>query len=205
MPRERWWDKIEKRARVPVHVFGGENEDDPVYVVINNAMDCLVDAIKTIDYAHHEIHEGNHYMADIVDLTLAVAGTLSLSATIPADSYCHFRHIVNVGGACHVKVKEGVGLEAGGAVTIYNSNRNSPDAPFGALSKAVITGGTQILEYIVASGGGPKAAGGEGGLFEEIVTQDDQTYSIEVTNLTNGTIAASIVVGFYIRDIGVCP
>lgn len=193
MPRERQWDQVEQRSRVPVHDF-----------VLESLIDCMDSAIKTLEYEHHEIHEGSFFMADLVDLTLAAAATLALAVIIPAGTFIHFRHVVSVGGACHVKIKEGITLAGGGAVVIYNANRNGPASPFNAISKPVITFGTQILEYVVASGGGPKAGGGDGSLFEEIVTQDNQTYSIEVTNLTNGAIAASIVVGFYPKEVGIC-
>ncbi|GAH10180.1 unnamed protein product, partial [marine sediment metagenome] len=36
-------------------------------------------------------------------------------------------------------------------------------------------------------------------------TQDDETYSIEVTNLTNAAIAASIVTVFHPDPVGICP
>ena len=174
-------------------------------ITYEKLVDCLVNALVNVPYEHHEIHDGNLFIADTVDLTLAAAATLSLATTIPAGLFIHWRHIVNAGGACHVKVKEGVTLAGGGAVVIYNANRNGPAAPFAALTKPVITFGTTILDYVVASGSGPKAAGGSSGLFDEIVTQDNQTYSIEVTNLTNAAIAASIVVSLYPKTIGICP
>ena len=173
--------------------------------VHENVIDCLVNALVTIDYEHHEIHEGALYMVDHVNLALGAAATMSLSATIPAGTFTHFRFVTTAGGACHVELKEGAGLTDGAAETVYNANRNGPAAPFGALSDATIAGGVTILEYVIASGGGPKAAGGSGGLFEEIVTQDDETYSIELTNHTNGAILASIVVSFYTKTVGICP
>jgi len=189
------------------NIFGGALT--PVIVAnmitYERLIDCLVNAFINIPYEHHEIHEGNFFVVDYVDLTLGAAATMSLGATIPAGTFVHFRHIVSVGGACHVELKEGVGFTGGVAETIYNANRNGPAAPFGALSDPTIAGGTTILEYVIASGGGPKAGGGSGSLFDEFITQDDQTYSIEVTNQTNGAIAASIVVGFYPKTTGICP
>ena len=189
------------------HIYGGSL--DPVIVAnmitYERLIDCLVNAFVTIDYEHHEIHEGALYMVDHVNLALGAAATMSLSATIPAGTFSHFRYVTNAGGASHVELKEGAGLSDGAVETIFNANRNGPAAPFGALSDATIAGGVTILEYTVAAGAGPKAAGGSGGLFEEVVTQDDQTYSIELTNHTNGAILASIVVSFYNKTVGICP
>jgi hypothetical protein len=189
------------------HIYGGSL--DPVIVAnmitYERVIDCLVNAFVTIDYEHHEIHEGALYMVDHVDLALAAAATMSLCATIPADIFTHFRFVTNAGGACHVELKEGAGFAGGAAEVIYNANRNGPAAPFNALSDPVIAGGVTILEYTVAAGAGPRAGGGKGGLFEEIVTQDDETYSIELTNHTNGAILASIVVSFYTKTVAICP
>ena len=188
-------------------IFGGSLLPVIVANMISyeRVIDCLVNAFATIDYPHHEIHDGNFFIVDRVNLALAAAATMSLGATIPAGTFAHFRHIVSVGGACHVELKEGVGFTGGGAETIYNANRNGPAAAFGALSDPTIAAGTVILEYVIASGGGPKAGGGSGSLFDEIITKDNETYSIEVTNQTNGAIAASIVVGFYPKTTGICP
>ena len=174
-------------------------------ITYERVIDCLVNAFVTVDYEHHEIHEGGLYVVDRVDLALAAAATMSIGATIPAGTFSHFRFVVNAGGACHVELKEGAVLAGGGAETIYNANRNGPAAPFGALSDPGIAGGTVILEYTVASGSGPKAGGGDGSLFKEFVTQDDETYSIELTNHTNANILASIVVSFYTKTVGICP
>jgi len=176
-------------------IYGGSLT--PVYVA--QPTDKLTKAVIQVTYEHHEIHEGKFFYVDHVDLALAAGGTMSLGATIP-DTFAHFRHVVSAGGAVHVEVSEGVGFTGGGVEIIHNANRNAADAPWTALSDSVIAGGTVILEYIIASGSGPKAAGGAGSIFEEMITQDNQTYVIEATNLTNGAIAASIVVGFYGKD-----
>ena len=189
------------------HIYGGSL--DPVIVAnmitYERMVDCLVNAFKTIGYEHHEIHEGGFFVVDHVNLALGAAATMSLCATIPAGTFAHFRFIVSAGGAVHIELKEGAGFTGGAAETIYNANRNGPTAPFAALSDPTIAGGVVILEYVIAAGAGPKAAGGQGGLFDEIITQDDETYSIEVTNLTNGAIASSIVTSFYTKTVGVCP
>ena len=190
------------------NIFGGALT--PVIVAnmitYERLIDCLVNALTTISYEHHEIHEGNFFVVDHVNLALGAGATMSLCATIPAATFAHFRFIVSAGGAVHVELKEGAGFTGGAAEIIYNANRNGPAAPFAALSDPVIAGGVVILEYVIAAGAGPKAAGGQGGLFEELVTQNaDQTYSIEVTNLTNAAIAASIVTSFYPKTVGICP
>ena len=168
-------------------------------------VDCMEDSIVNIPHTQHEVHVGTLYMVDHVNLALAAAATMSLGVTIPADTFAHFSYLVSVGGASHVELKEGVGFTGGAVETVYNANRNGPAAPFDAVSDATIAGGTVILEYIVAAGGGPKAAGGSGALFGEIISQDDQTYSIEVTNQTNGVILASIVTVFHLSTTGICP
>ncbi|GAG53333.1 unnamed protein product, partial [marine sediment metagenome] len=127
-------------------------------------VDCLGDAFVCVSHGQHEVHRGTFFVVDHVNLALAAAATMSLGATIPADVFCHFRFIVSAGGAVHIELKEGIGFTGGAVETIYNVNRNGPAAPFNAVSDAALAGGTVILEYVVAAGAGPKAAGGEGGL-----------------------------------------
>lgn len=210
---------MEQRARVPVQVMGGENDDDPVYVAgdidvdlsdlgdvtLEDLTDCLVTALKVMEYEHHEIHEGAFYIVSDVNLTLGSGATFIIGASIPADTFAHFRFAVSAGGATHVELIENAQLSGGAALTIYNANRNGPAAPFGALTDPTVGGGTVILEYILATGGGPKAAGGEGGIASEIITQDSLDYAIRCTNLTNGNIAISIDVGFYTKHVAICP
>ena len=189
------------------NIFGGALT--PVIVAnmitYDRIIDCLANAFVQLSQEHNKIHEGAFFVVDHVNLALGAAATMSLCMTIPAGTFAHFRFVVNAGGAVHVELKEGAGFAGGGVETTYDANRNGPAAPFNALSDPVIAGGVTILEYVVAAGAGPKAAGGQGGLFDEIVTKDDETYSIEVTNLTNGAIASSIIISFYPNTIGICP
>ena len=189
------------------NIFGGALTPVIVANMISyeKLVDCLVNAMINIEYEHHEIHEGNFYIASDVNLILGAAATFIIGASIPVGSHAHFRFMASAGGASHVELIEDAQLTGGVALAVYNANRNGPAAPFNALTDPTINAGTTILEYTIASGVGPKAAGGEGGVITEVVTQDNLDYAIRLTNLTNGNIVVSIDVGFYLKTTGICP
>ena len=135
-------------------------------------VDCLVNAMITVDYEHHEIHEGNFFMVSDVNLTLGAAATFIIGASIPVGTFSHFRFTVSAGGATHVEAIENAQLTGGAALVVYNANRNGPAAPFAALTDPTIGGGTTIIEYVIASGQGPKAAGGAGGMRRDLPAAD---------------------------------
>ena len=93
-------------------------------------------------------------------------------------------------------------ISSGTATSMVNANRNASSAPFSALANPDIVGGDVLLQYVVASGTGPKAGGGVGGVLTEFVTKESETYVITLKNKTAGAYLASIDVGFYFTTAG---
>lgn len=199
------WDSIEQRTRLPIHWFG---QSAPVQISGSDdnalAQDVLSRALITIDYAHHEVHEGSFYETSVVDLALANNGTLIIGATIPAATFCHFTFEAACGGDALVEMLEGPTFVGGSAVAIQNANRNVADAAFTALKNPTLGGAPVIIPpegFILPGGKGPNAGGAAGGARAgiELITKASTNYAIRLTNLSGATKVASIAVGFYIK------
>lgn len=191
-----------------------QNKPWQVYVVnalnvlLGSPLDTLTGALLTIDYAHHEVHDGDFYETSVVDLVLANDATLVIGATIPAATYCHFTFDAACGGDALVELLEGPTFAGGSAVAIQNANRNAADAGFSALKNPTLGGAPVVIPpegFILAGGKGPNAGGAAGGARAgvEIITKASTTYAIRLTNKSGNTKPASIAVGFYIKTVAV--
>lgn len=79
-----------------------------------------------VDYAHHEVHDGNHYfIRDVVDQ--AINTVYDLQITVPSgDKWPHMLWTINAEAEVDFYVYEGVTIvNAGTTVPSVNSNRNS--------------------------------------------------------------------------------
>ncbi len=130
--------------------------------LITQFKDQYIDSDKSyvsIAFPHHEVHEGNMYVAFI---TVAAGSSVSLSFKTPPDKIIHFLFgdYASESGA-HVQLKEEVTITAttGTEITVFNHNRNSSNEPTvlqnksGAfvadgkiLKDATTTGGTVVAE-----------------------------------------------------------
>ena len=92
-------------------------------------LDKATNTIQTIDYAHHEIHAGSHFV--IVDsVTLAINNTRDIRITTPdTTKWAHLTFSLSASSETEVYLYEGVTIvTAGSAITPYNSDRNSATA-----------------------------------------------------------------------------
>jgi hypothetical protein len=166
-----------------------------------------------IDYAHHEVHEGNHY-----NLSYSVASvggqttpddmmTLSFK-TPPGDKKLH----MVVAGICSsgarfrfIEGKTGGGATPTGTITANNTDRGSSNtsiitdvagANAGKVSydATLFTGGTTLVdEYIGADGAGLSFIGGESRGDEEWILAADTEYQLSIyeTDTVPGTLQLS--------------
>ena len=131
-------------------------------------VDDVTGAIMTVDYSHHEIHEGSHFFYSGYE-TLASGGTADIVFTVPAATYAHFLMSIAGTDATTVDVYEGCsGVSGGTAGTAYNNNRNnSGTTTLTILRNPTITAGTAIDGYKFGQTGLGVNPGSGGGASRE--------------------------------------
>ena len=172
-------------------------------------------AVKTIDYAHHEIHGGSHFTAmhGVADIGDATSPADMITLTFTTANTTKWPHMILlfqcVGGAlCTVREGGSGGADPTGTVTCFNNNRNSGKVSgikdiAGAVGKmsydaTADTGGTLIVnEYISGASTNQNKAGGgaEAGARYEWILKQNTRYQVSITS--TATVAASIVLHWY--------
>lgn len=165
-----------------------------VQSVWRDAFDGSTHAVLTVDYPHHELHEGNMYSAGTVT-DLASGGTVHLMITAPdTTKWVHLLGGVNVEAESTIKWYENpTSPTGGGTITPRNHNRNSSNT-----SSAVVVGtvgnltGTagDVLLYQSAVGSGRFEGGSEREANEWILKQNEQ-YILEIVNNSTGNSLTS--------------
>jgi len=114
--------------------------DGDVNATVVSPIDTVSEAVEVIDYAHHEVHEGDHYTFSAFDSDLDDAAVLEFIVTTPDTT--RWSHMVGtIIGALHTDfyMYEDTTHSTGAAQSVLNNNRNSSN-----------TAGTTVH----ASGGG---------------------------------------------------
>lgn len=144
-------------------------------------------ALETIDYAHHEIHAGSHFFANILT---SISSAASFSISIHTPNTTKWPHMMfEVGGIYGTKIElfETAILTSGTAMTAVNSNRNSATAATITCtsSPTVTTSGTLLLtdQYGFSTGSGPSGLAGSGNTRSdnEIILKQNTVYLLKVT------------------------
>lgn len=154
----------------------------------NNSVPLFIDpsteAMPTVEYAHHEIHEGDHYFVKgWMDLTNAQVFDF-LATTPDTLKWAHMLVAFSSESEAHVTIYEGTTTSADGtAVTAVNRNRNSTNtAGLVVTHTPTITDvGTQIVSYKMGS---MQKSGGEARGNNELILKQNTKYLIRITNDT---------------------
>lgn len=153
------------------------------------ARDGASDALSVIDFAHHEVHEGNSYKADIVDISMGATEYIGIAFTTPAAE-AGLVHII-MGyvskASAHLELIESPGVLTGGAaLTAFNRDRGNANTSNviglksydSTVGGHVITGGTVIHDlYTWAS----KQIGDRDRDSEEMILAPATTYAFKLT------------------------
>ena len=193
-------------------VSGTKGETAPVTV------DDTTGGVVTMDYAHHEVHEGDafacHYHNDVTNV-----GEMTIIAFNTPDTtkWLHLVTQVSATTAAYFAIYEAadLDLDEGTDLTVYNRNRNSatastvtsietsPEAGKAtsydetqAAGATLATTGEIHREYIGA-GSGNNASGGESrGTHEWILDQGVQ-YAFVLVSTTADDNTHSIILSWY--------
>ncbi len=169
--------------------------------------DAITDAIMAIDYAHHEIHEGNAYSISTYDIDLDATDTMSISFTTPnTTKWFHMVGIMKNTSSSLAEVLEAptITIDSGTNDTIYNKNRNNSNIS-GALSieTTPIQSKATIDGYITSDGSilsiegigvGKDKGTSESRAIAEIILKQNTTYSFRIIGIAdNGNASIRLV------------
>jgi hypothetical protein len=138
----------------------GINITDPADITRQAKFDNLFKVPIAITVSHHEIHEGDSFTCNAIDLTLASAATMSLAFKTPSGTkraHVIHRFITLTGG--HVEIIEGPTWtnQTGTKQPIYNRKREASMGSSGMLEDQAQAGfvasDNMILEPGSISGG----------------------------------------------------
>ena len=142
-------------------------------------------ALNVMNYEHHEIHGGSHFMIADYALNQAAAAEIDFVMTTPdSGKWSHMTVGFSSSDGATLDVYEGAsGVSGGTATTPLNNNRNSSNASVLTVTKdpTAVTPGTKIAGFIA---GGSRESG-----FavreREIILKQNTTYLFRITSLAN--------------------
>ena len=178
--------------------------------------DSATGASLTIDYAHHEIHEGSafvcHYVQTVSDTddksiiafktgsTKYVHCLVSASASTAAVAYIYEAPTItdNTGASLDVFNRRRVGTPE--ATTIIRTNTNPDEVGamyFTEATMGELTGGTELAHIPLIAGAGPKPIGATARATQEWILKPDTLYAFVVNSSTDSDNTHWIEVDWY--------
>lgn len=133
-----------------VGLFGYKSRDNSFQPV---RIDSNTHSLQTVDYEHHEIHSGNHFLyADSV--TIGNAGTQVYLLTTPnTTKWCHLTFSATGSAITQIQFYEGADRVGTTLQTTFNNNRNSLITAGMTVHKDISAGTTDgVLIYQLKSG-----------------------------------------------------
>ena len=152
-------------------------------------VDDIASAKVTIDSAHHEIHEGKFFTFVIIDTDVDIAAPKYVRITSPdTTTRIHFTGQVYVTASSLIELYENPTINAaGGAITIYNNDRNSGNAATATAFEDTTTQAPNNDGTLIDSGRAGGAArpnfriGGETARRNEWILKQNEDYLIKIT------------------------
>ena len=159
--------------------------------------DGISNAIRTIDYSHHEIHDGSHfYIKGFTTLgnDPGVDDILRVTLTTPdTGSWAHFVWSIRSTGILEISLEEAPsgGMANGSPVTPLNNNRNSTKTSGIVISSGtdVATNpGTELDKDKWGVAGFKDDAGGGAARTDELILKQNTIYLRTFTSSTAANI-----------------
>jgi hypothetical protein len=160
--------------------------------------DRTTGAAIALDFAHHEIHEGDAFQASHAE---DIAGTTTykfLITTPNTKKWIHMFAFFIAEAEAEVRFNEDPTTPSGGTdLSVLNKNRNSA-TPSGlvALKKgaSAVADGTLLQTIHVGSG---KASGGDARSENEWILKQNASYIIAIQNITASANYCTLVLNWY--------
>jgi hypothetical protein len=167
-------------------------------VIRNIKKDDISGALVTIDFAHHEAHEGHSFYYNDV-IALGNGATQDYILQVPdVQAWPHFGFSVNFNdGAGIIELYESTDRIGTTPQTVINRERNGGDGNNMLVYKDQSGGSTDGTRILWQRGGSGKTAGAVLGSSEEIILKQNTWYLLRVTNATNSTNNTTVIVEWY--------
>ncbi len=155
------------------------------------AFDGITESLSTIDYAHHEIHAGSHFLyTDSVSLNNEGVQNY-LIVTPDTNTYAHMIFVLDGSAITQFQLYEGGDRLGDVLQTTGNSNRNSGKESTVTVYKGITAGttdGNLIHQY--KGGSASSQSRGESGTRndEEIILRRNTKYLLKITSGTNSNL-----------------
>lgn len=149
-----------------------------------------------IDYAHKEIHAGNHFISGTYDAALNTGETIYLYLAAPtSENQVHCHIFAGTTGVSTFFYANPTVTDAGTSAIIVNRNLNSSKTPEMTVSANATVTATGSLLYVDFVGSDRNYGGGTRS-EEEYVLKTGDTYLLRLTAGANG-IRATIGIDWY--------
>ena len=191
--------------QIPLKLVNNGDDTYSVMVssdVLSSAVDGTTTALKTIDYAHHEAHDGSHFTY-ISTLELTNAQVVSFVVVTPnTTKWAHFGFLLTGAAELSLDVYEAATPAANGtlvsAPAVINNNRNSGTVHTTHIYHTPTLGGgskgTIIKKW---HGGAGRKVGGQAGTAQEIILKQNTKYWFDITNMTANNNFVDWIVEWY--------
>lgn len=160
-------------------------------VASNDQLDNATGQKIGIDYAHHEIHGGNHYYIEgTVDLD--DTDTLYVKLVTPDTAvWSHFLWEIESSLILTTELYEAPtgGMTGGSGVTPLNNNRNSSNTS-GMVITSGVTAPTATVLTISTKKWGTRTLGGASNREDEIMLKQNTTYCRKFLSGSNSNIVS---------------
>lgn len=164
--------------------------------------DDTTGAIVMMDTIHHEVHEGEMFLAEHSVASVADGGTVRLVLSSGTAKQPHVSFNVSAGGACQVYLFEGSTSTGGTAVTSYNYNRTSSRAATMTVAHTPSAGTAGTVTLIngryLAGGNSPTTRIG-GGIRQsvEFIFAPSTKYFLDTINKSGSAISINVATEWY--------
>lgn len=157
-----------------------------------------------IDKVHHEVHEGNCFTANYLELAVANDGFARLNLKAGANKRAHISVQIITEGKAYHKTYAGTtftgGTTADGSkLTVFNRNMASANTPetVAKYGISVTAAGTLRGNQLINGGTGRNATGSSGGNRIESIIDKNGSFTIEVQNKKGQAQDIEIVLDWY--------
>lgn len=160
--------------------------------------DNLTDTTIGIDFAHHEIHDGDSFIASgaMTDVNFEAVFDVWLITPLLDNGKIHVGFSITSNVEFYAEFREMTSTEvfSGTDVSIFNKNRNSANTYNMNKLKENCTGVTPSKAYYVLKrlfAGSGKSTGGSSGTSSEIILKPDTYYQLYIINRSSQNIKMS--------------
>ena len=154
-------------------------------------VDRATKATTTINYAHHEIHDGSHYyIKGYVELD--TDADIDFCITTPdSTKWGHMLFSISGTSITTIEIYEGSTYStAGSAVTAINNNRNSTNTSVMSIAseRSITALGTKISasKFGTATNPGNPLAGGSAAREDEVILKQNTSYTFRIISGADG-------------------